>query len=79
MTRQEGQRLRMRRHDLRRRQAPLHRASEATRPHITCPQRHRANNRRLIIWRVTELYGTQWRQRRRRCLEDCVSGGRAYL
>ena len=27
----------------------------------------------LIIWRVTELYGAQWRRRRRRCREDCVS------
>ena len=25
-------------------------------------------------WRVTELYGAQWRRRRRRCREDGVSG-----
>ena len=24
-------------------------------------------------WRVTELYGAQWRRRRRRCREDCIS------
>jgi hypothetical protein len=27
---------------------------------------------RLIQWRVTELYGAQWRRRRRRCREDCA-------
>ena len=40
-----------------RRQAALQGASGATRPQIICPQRRCANNRRLITWRVTELYG----------------------
>jgi hypothetical protein len=34
------------------------------------PHRHRAINHRLMQWRVAELYGAQWRRRRRRCRED---------
>ena len=43
----------MRCHRLCRRQAALHSISWATRPQMECPQRHRATDRRLIIWRVT--------------------------
>ena len=32
---------------------------------MKCLQRRRANNHRLIIWRVIELYGARWRRRRR--------------
>jgi len=38
------------------------------RPHIICPQRHRANTQRRMTWRVTELYGAQRRRRRRRMI-----------
>jgi len=38
------------------------------------PQRHHAINHRLTLWRVTELYGAQWRRRRRICREDGSSG-----
>jgi len=55
--------------------AALHGASGATRPSMECSQRHRTNTHRLISWRVTELYGAQRRQRRRRCREDCVLWG----
>ena len=50
--------------------AALQGASGAPRPQMECPQRHRAINHRLIQWRVTELYGAQWRRRRRRCRKD---------
>ena len=36
---------------------------------MICPQRCCAKNRRPMIWRVTELYGAQWRRSRRRCRE----------
>jgi len=55
-------------------QAALHGASGAPRPQMECPQRHRAINHRLIQWRVTEVYGAQWRRRRRRCREDGFLG-----
>jgi hypothetical protein len=48
-------------------------ASGAPRPQPECPQYHRAINHRLIQWRVTELYGAQWRRRRPRCREDWSS------
>ena len=69
------QRDRVRRHRLCRRQAPLHGASGATRPHMECPGSHRASIRLLIKWRVSELYGAQWRRRQQRCREDCVFWG----
>ena len=53
------------RHRLCRRQAALHGASGAARSQTDCPQRHRATNHRMTTWRVTELYGAQWRRRRR--------------
>ena len=53
----EAQRLRMRRHRLCRRQAVLHGASGAPRPHTELPERHSATNYHLTQWRVTELYG----------------------
>jgi len=62
----------VRRHCLCRRQAALHGASGAPRPQMECPQRRCADIHRLILWRVTELYGAQWRRRRRRCREECV-------
>jgi len=52
--------------DIRCRQAALQGASEATHPHITCPQHRCAITRRLIRWHVTELLGGRWRRRRRR-------------
>jgi hypothetical protein len=52
----------------------LHGTSGVTRPEVECPQRHSKSIRRLIMWRVTELYGAHRRRRRRRCREDCVSG-----
>ena len=58
-----------------RRQAALQGASGATRPQMKCPQRRCANNRRLMTWRVIELYGAQWRRRRRRCREGGLLGG----
>jgi len=54
-------------HRVCRRQAPLHGASGARRPSMECPQRHDAITQRLITWRVNELYGAHWLQRRRRC------------
>jgi len=30
---------------------------------MECPQRHRATSHHLTQWRVTELYGVQWRRR----------------
>ena len=56
------------------RQAALHGASGAPPPRTECPQSHRATNHCRIQWRVTEIYGAQWRRRRRRCREDCVHG-----
>jgi len=57
------------RHHLCRLQAALHGTSGAPSLAMKCPQRRRANNHHLIIWRVTELYGARWRRRRRRlCL-----------
>jgi len=50
----------------------LHGASGAPRPPMECPQRHRANIHRLLIWHVTELYGAKWRWRRRGCCDACV-------
>jgi len=58
----------------RRRQAPLHGASRATRPQISCPQGHHATNHRLITWRVNKLYGVKRRRRQQRCREDCILG-----
>jgi hypothetical protein len=66
---------RRRRHRLCRRQAPLHGASRATRPQISCPQGHHATNHRVIAWRVTELYGVKRRRHQQRCREDCVFWG----
>jgi len=62
----------MRRHRLCRRQAALNGASGAPRPEMECLQRHCATNHHLTQWRVTGLYGAQWRRRRRRCREECV-------
>jgi len=58
----------------------MHGASWATRLQTYCLQRRRAKNHRLIIWRVTELHGTQWRRRRRRCREEGVpvDSGRGF-
>jgi hypothetical protein len=53
-----------------RRQAALQGVSVATRPQMECPQHHRTTNHRLIQWRVNQLDGALWRQRRRRCRED---------
>ena len=39
---------------------------------MECPRCHRASIRQLIKWRVTKLYGAQWRRRQQRCREDCV-------
>ena len=71
----EAQRRRTRRHRLCRRQAALEGTFWATRPQMICPQRRCANNRRLMRWRVTELYGAQWRRRPRRCREHERLGG----
>jgi hypothetical protein len=63
----ELQRRRMRRHRLCRRQAAFEGASGAQHPQMICPQRRCANNRLLIIWRVTEPYGAKWHRSQRRC------------
>jgi hypothetical protein len=60
------------RHRLCRRQASLDGTYGAPRPQMKYPQRHFASFHRIIQWRVTEVYGAQWRRRRRRCTEDCV-------
>jgi len=54
------------------RQAALQAASVATRRNMICPQRCCATIQGLITWRVTELYGAQWRRRQRRRREDCA-------
>ena len=46
---------------------------------MMCPQHRCAITRRLITWRVTELYGARWRRRRRRCREDGSSGASSGL
>jgi len=48
-------------------QAAWQGASGARRTHMMCPQHLCAVTRRLITWRVIELYGARWRRRRRRC------------
>jgi hypothetical protein len=59
-----------------RRQAALQGASRTTRPQMICTQHRCAkNNRRVMTWRVTELYDAQWRRRRRRCREVGLLGG----
>ena len=45
------------------------------RPRTECPQRHRATNHCQIQLLVSELYGAQWRRRRRGCREDCIFSG----